>query len=913
MNGKVVAAVFKRNFFSYFRNPTGYVFICVYVLLSSFAAFWPAEFFNANLANLDQLNQYLPFIFLIFIPAITMSVWAEERRQGTDELLLTMPAADIDVVVGKYLAAVAIFTVALLFSFVSNTAVLVRLGQPDAGLLFGTHIGYWLMGLAMLAIGMVASFLTSNLTVSYILGVVLNAPLAFAYSADVIVANPELAVVVKRWSLTEQFRDFGRGVISLSSVAYFLLLVAVMLYIAMVLIGRRHWLGGRDGHSMLGHYAVRAVALLVAVAGVNVLLANHDIVRMDVTTEKLSSLSPKTRDLVRNLETEYPVQIDAYVSPVVPEAYVQTRLNLLSTLREFGALGGDKVQVQIHEVETFSEEATRAEEQFNIRPQTVETRSRGAMTQEEIYLGAAFTCGLDKVVVPFFSKGLSVEYEIVRSISTVSDQQRKKVGVLTTDVPLYGGFDFQSGASRMDQEIINELRKQYEVEQVDPSQPITEKYDVLLAVQPSSLAPEQMDHFINVVLSGQPTAIFEDPFPYFYPQVAGTTQLKQPPGGANPFMGGRQPPPPKGEISRLWSKLGIDFMGSQVIWQNYNPYPKASTFITREWVFVGAGSGAKEPFNSESSISSGLQQALFLFPGSVRPLNSCPLDFTELATTGEDTGTVSASEVMIQNPFGPSTFNPNLPLLERRTDQKYVIAARLHGTLPQGNENFLLDASNEQENEESESGSETELNLTLVADIDMLHSAFFAVRARGNEAEDEINWQFDNVTLVLNILDELADDDRFIDIRKRRPVHRTLAKVEEATLESREEADALRTKFNQEFEQEARKAEDEFNKLIQDLQNRKQVDPRQMAIEVATAQEAGSRRLQVKRASLQQDRDAEIKRVERDLALEVRQVQDEYKRLAVLIPPIFPLMMAFFVYFRRRAREQEGVAKERLR
>ena len=526
-------AVLRRNFIGYFSDPTGYAFLCLFVLLTSFAAFWPHEFFNSNLANLDQLNRMFPLVMLVFIPAITMSIWADERRQGTDELLLTLPAADADIVTGKFLAAAAVYTCSLMFSQVSTYMVLVSLtlGDLDTGLICSTYFGYWLVGLAMLALGMVASFLTRNLTVGFILGAALNAPLVFATYSDVIIRSVGSAQLVSRWGMAAKLDDLGRGVISLSSVIYFVMITAVGLYLSMILIGSRHWAGGQESGQRSSHYLTRTLALIILGTSLTVIFTNHDI-RKDATVNGVSSLSEDTLKILRDLETKHTIYIDAFIGAQVPEDYVKTRFTLVSMVKEFQSRAKGKVQVRLQEnVEPFSETAVLAEKQFGIKAQTVRTRSRGVFKDEPVILGAAFTCGLEKVVVPFFDYGIPVEYELVRSISTVAKGQRKRLGIVKTDANLNGGFDFSTGQFRQipKQQIVEELEKQYDVEQVDPNNPIdVQRFDVLFVVQPSSLGEPELQNVLAAIKSGMPAAVFEDPMPV-YIQAPGTGEPKRPP------------------------------------------------------------------------------------------------------------------------------------------------------------------------------------------------------------------------------------------------------------------------------------------------------------------------------------------------------------------------------------------------
>ncbi|MEM9352218.1 MAG: Gldg family protein, partial [Planctomycetota bacterium] len=621
MNLTVLRAIFQRDFVSYFSSPTGYVFICVFVVLSSLATFWPPEFFQSNLANLDQLSRWLPFIMLVFIPAITMSTWAEERRQGTDELLLTLPATDFDVVLGKYKAGVAIFTVSLLFSAMSIWVVFKwGLGDPDFGLFVSTYIGYWFIGIAMVAVGMVASFVTDNLTVGFILGTVFNLPLALFGVADWFLKNPSVSSFVRRWSAAEQFQDFERGVISLGGVTYFVMIAVVMLYLSMVLIGRRHWQARDDGESLGGHYLVRTIALLLIAVGVTQFVRDRNSLRVDISTEQLSSLSGDTLAFLKQLrdnDDAKPIEIEAFVSPQVPAEYAPVKLSLLSTLEELKARSGGKIRVTKNEIENYGPEAVRAERTYGITPEEIVVTSGKERSQEEFFMGAAFTSGVRKVVVPFIGKRTPVEYELVRSIWTVSEPERKRIGIVGTGFPLMRDF---SGGQNDDWPLVTELRKQYDVDDrpIDPTRPIPDNYDAILAVQPSMLGPQEMDHLVDAVRRGTPTVILEDPHPHlFYAQtVPGTAEPKQAGGGMMGMFGGGGNEP-KGDINQLWRTLGIDFSPIEVVWQDYKPEQSVRAESDLQWVFIDEGNGAPEPFNEENPITSGLNQVLLLYPGAV--------------------------------------------------------------------------------------------------------------------------------------------------------------------------------------------------------------------------------------------------------------------------------------------------------
>ena len=917
-------AIFKRDFLAYFTNTTGYVFLCLFVALCGITAFWSESFFSSNLVNLDPLNQYLPLILLIYIPAITMSIWAEERRLGTDELLLTMPTSDFDIVLGKYLAAVAIYTVSLLFSQICNFWVLSTLGSPDAGLFLGNYFGYWIVGLALLSVGMVASFMTKNLTVGFVLGIVFCAPLVVVSWADIVFPE-EVARQLAQFSIATKFFDFQSGIVSGASLIYFLMIITVMLYLSMILIGRRHWSAKQEGGTMRGHYVLRVIALLLIAGSVSVAAAALQLGRWDITSERLSSLSPKSVELVENLnarEAPYVLKIEAFISKDLPQDFVQKRFNLLAALEQIKAVGGNRVKLRIYDgIDIFGARANRAEALYGIQKESMLTTIRGAATTRDVIFGVAFEYGLQRVVVPFMGESLPVEYELMRSLAIVLQEKRLTLGILKTDAQLMtpGGFP---GSGSGEQPLVAELKKQFNVIDIDPAQPIEAEYDVLLAVQPSSLGPQEMEHLVAAIQKGQPTALFEDPFPLTSP-APGTDQPKQQ-GGQMPFM--RQPPAPKGDLRALWNLLGIRLVqlparaqglgggssgdATAIVWQDYTPHPEDGE-LQNEYVWISPACDTEgEPLNATEPISSGLQKLLFLYPGAIEDVGTDPgRQFVPLVTMGRRSGTVRFDDCVTRNLFGQMDLRSRgqIKEFENPTGDRYVLAAAIRTRVSS-------EEVNDQESADAAESAKGDLNVVVVSDMDILAGVFFLLRERASFfGERFAKWQVDNVPFVLNILDALAEDTRFIDIRKRRPVHRELTAIKQVSDAAKRDRDEARREAEENFNRLIDQEQDKLDKISETLQGRRDISPQQMQEEIAIAHRNGTSRIEARKAQLDREEQAEYRRIENEMAADIHRVQDRYKLMAVLLPPIPPLLIALCVFFVRRSRERESVNPLRMR
>lgn len=233
-------AIFRREFGSYFATPLAAVFIVIFLMLAGAFTFFVGDFFETGQADLQVFFRFHPWLYLLLVPAVTMGSWAEERKSGTLELLLTQPVTLWQAVLGKFLAAWLFVGLALMLSF--PTWITVNwLGEPDNGVILASYLGSLLMAGAFLAVGSCLSAVTRSQVVAFILTVL--ACLLFLLAGFPLTLDPLRAIAsqpvvdaVSALSFLTHFQAVMRGVLDLRDVLYFLIAIVAWLLATVLVI-----------------------------------------------------------------------------------------------------------------------------------------------------------------------------------------------------------------------------------------------------------------------------------------------------------------------------------------------------------------------------------------------------------------------------------------------------------------------------------------------------------------------------------------------------------------------------------------------------------------------------------------------------------------------------------------------------
>ena len=351
--------------------------------------------------------------------------------------------------------------------------------------------------------------------------------------------------------------------------------------------------------------------------------------------------------------------------------------------------------------------------------------------------------------------------------------------------------------------------------------------------------------------------------------------------------------------------------------QNADPKLKRNVGVTNAFVFANADAPGgnkrttikedvtvEKVFDGKDPIVSGMNEVLFVYPGAIMPLEKSKLEFRPLVTTGDRTGAIRVADATKSEPpfFQREMRNKHeLAEMERSSGHRYVLAARIQG--------------------KSDDTKPEKMNVVFVADIDPLSGGFISMR---QQRAIGMNLVFQNVAFVLNVIDALAGDDRFLSLRKDEVKFRKLTAVEDRKEESRkaadDEEDGYRKDFRNKIEDLQLKQDEiqtQIDKVEKDMQTvanfseqKKLFNERES---LQTSLKNTEKQFVYDRVRESRKRDEAIEQRKDELETELEQLEEHYKWLAVVLPPIPPLLVAIGVYFSRRAREKEGVSKRRLR
>jgi len=473
-----VWTIARREVRSFFDHPMGYILLVVFIGLNNFLFF--SQAYQIGLAELRPMLGLLPWLFLFFIPAVTMRALAEDLRSGTIEVVLAQPITELELLAGKYLGQVLFIWIALGLTI----AIPVGLGlgaDLQLGVIFAQYCGAALFAAGFAAIGVWASSLGNTQITAFIVGVAVMFLFVFM-GLDMLVTGlpPMLATAAANLGVLSHFENIARGVVDLRDVVYFLTLSAAFLVLAYgVLIGRKLAPKGEALKRLRLGTAILVVTLVV----VN-LFGRHIGGRIDFTPGNVYTLSRATKEIVRNLNDI--VTIRLFVSEELPPQIALSKRDIDDLLGDIRSAGRGNVRI-VEQDPAEDEEIANEARSLGIMPVQFNVVGQDQLTVQEGYMGLAVQYADETETIPLIRRTDDLEYRLASFIRTLTRETQPVIGLVTEEGMAMPGQQAQGPTYNV---IRSALSENYEVRDIDVAQHL--------------LAPGEIS---TLVLAGSPPVI----------------------------------------------------------------------------------------------------------------------------------------------------------------------------------------------------------------------------------------------------------------------------------------------------------------------------------------------------------------------------------------------------------------------
>ncbi len=726
-----IKTIIKYELIRYFTSPLAYVYLISFLLLSGSCAIYFGHFFADDNANLWALFDYQPWLYLLFIPGISMRTWAEEFRSKSIIQLLTTPLSLSNLVWGKFFAAwiFTIFAIILTFPFWITVNIY---GDPDNTVIFIGYLSCFTIAGAMLAISQTMSSLTKNPVIALVLSVFVN--LLFFWSGFDFVLfwireffNDIIVDTIISFSFLSHFSTFSRGLIELRDIIYFSSLILFFNLLTIAFIDIKTKANTKLLFSSAKKHLILVITLLfIGFFSLNIIANNlFRQINYDFTAEKYLSLSKNTKNILSKINR--PIVARLYYSPILGQRNPQTRVlfnQIKLMLKQYKSYSHGKFDYRIYMPQFLDKIEDRALAD-GLQPIPLIDINQNAL------FGIVFADDLtNKTVIPFFSieKFPFLEQDLTTSIYKLY-HKKKTVGILSS-LPIMGGI-IQSNVHINHWEIINQISELYNIKEIKTPEDLDKSIDVLMLIHPQFLEEDMQ----KKIIEQQKVLLLLD-------VADDASRIYSPHAGA--FY-----PSELSILADYWkikfydNGVVADFDNSITVDETIN-YKKNPSF-TQDLLQFKVG---KAELNPNHRITQKLNSILFSTASVIYPQNAEDISFFPLIKSSYNSSLMTTDII-----------RQNLPPRE--------ILARFS---PQNDVLFLAA-------EILSNNASKPFDIIAVADTDFMYDTFWAKEKKFLDTSYSVPI-FDSANFILNALDYLAENDDLISLRSKGLKSRPLYKID---------------------------------------------------------------------------------------------------------------------------------------